>query len=130
GRHSPILHIETHGNPDGIELTSGEFLRWAEFRQEFIAINVASNINLLIVLAACNGAHLLEIIQPTDRAPVRAIIGPNRVLYPAEVKKGTLALYRTLFKTKNLVSAFDEMNEAVASDQKTFLLHTAETIFL
>ena len=34
GNHSPLLHIETHGCPDGIGLASGEFLAWADFKQE------------------------------------------------------------------------------------------------
>ena len=128
GNHSPLLHIETHGCPDGIGLASGEFLAWADFKQELTDINVISNINLLVILAACNGAHLLEVIQPTDRAPVRAVIGPDRTLKPSEIKVATLAFYRKLFETMDGVAAFHAMNEACG--QKTFSLHTADTIFL
>jgi hypothetical protein len=128
GHHSPILQIETHGCPDGIGLGTGEFLAWADLQQQLTDINVISNINLLVILAACNGAHLLEVIQPTDRAPVRAIIGPSRKLFPAEIKQATLAFYRTLFKTTDGIAAFHAMNEA--SGQKIFSLHTADTIFL
>src|SRR5437870_5816121 len=67
----PLLHIDCHGATDqtGIVLGDGSFLPWSDLKPYFISINVATRCNLLIVLAACYGGYLAQILLPTDRAP-------------------------------------------------------------
>ena len=124
--HSPILHIEAHGSSAGIEVSSGECLPWTEFKAELTTINKISRLNLLVILAACDGANMVSIIQPVDRVPVRALIGPNRIVYPDEIERASLAFYRTLFDAGEVRAAWRAMNDAVAPDQLTFAAFTAE----
>lgn len=67
----PILHVEIHGSSDktGLVLSSGDFVSWQELKNPFIKLNIETKNNLFIVLAACYGAYLIEIILPTDRTP-------------------------------------------------------------
>jgi hypothetical protein len=126
--HLPVLHIEAHGSPQGIQVSSGEWLTWLEFKGELTVINEISRLNLLVILAACDGAHLVNIIQPMDRAPVRALIGPNRTVSAGEIERASLAFYRTLFGVKDGVAAWRAMNDAVAPAPSTFSLFTADYV--
>jgi hypothetical protein len=124
--HSPILHIEAHGSSSGIQVSSGECLTWTEFKTELTTINEISRLNLLVILAACDGGNMVSIIQPVDRAPVRALIGPNRIVSAGEIEQACLAFYRTLFDAGEIRAAWRAMNDAVAPDQLTFAAFTAE----
>jgi len=65
--HWPILHIEAHGDFTGIYVTSGEYLPWGEFKDELTAINENSRLNLLVMMAACQGAWLSKVIASQVR---------------------------------------------------------------
>src|SRR3972149_5844214 len=43
----PVLHIETHGSPEGIHVSSGECLTWLDLKPELTAITEISQLNLL-----------------------------------------------------------------------------------
>jgi hypothetical protein len=107
-------------------VTSGECLSWLEFKDELTTINEASRLNLLVLLAACEGAHLLHIIQATDRAPVCALIGPNRVVTAGELECAGLTFYKTLFESEDVAIALRAMNKAVSSEKRSFSVFTAE----
>lgn len=126
--HFPLLHIEAHGSSQGIQVRSGECLSWSEFKGELTTINEISRLNLLVILVACEGAHLLSIIQPTDRAPVLALIGPNRIVTEDEIERASLAFYRTLFGANDGAAAWRAMNDAVSPGRLTFPVFTAEYV--
>ena len=132
-RRSPLLHLETHGSPHGLHLASNELVTWRELRAPLAAVNEAGRLNLVVLVAACNGLDLLKILEPTDRAPARLIIGPNRDLKDFEVEAANLAFYRTLFETFDGVLAYNAMNDAIEqpSEARTLLFHamTAEIMF-
>jgi hypothetical protein len=83
----------------------------------------------LIILAACDGGNLVEVIEPADRAPVCALIGPNRVVNAGEIERASQAFYRTLFCTGSAVTAWRAMNDAIVPDRQTFGVFTAEFTF-
>jgi hypothetical protein len=127
--HLPLLHIETHGNDDGIELASGEFLTWGDLKDPLTAINVASNLNLLVILAACEGANLLHVINPNDRAAVRFIIGPKRKAKAVEMERATVAFYKTLFGRGDGIAAWKAMNAEIGTGE-TFSIFAADVMFI
>lgn len=74
-RHSPVIHIETHGivpeiglSP-GIGLSSADMVAWAELSSALVPISAISGVNTLVILAACEGAGGVQMLQPTERAP-------------------------------------------------------------
>lgn len=99
----PILHIECHGsdNTEGIILADNTFLSWIELKPYFININKASRFNLIIVLAACNGAYLAKTLSTIDRAPCWALIGPTDKVYPDELLRDFTGFYQCLLNTLN-----------------------------
>ncbi len=124
-----ILHIEAHGDEDGIQTTSRECLDWREFKSELIAINYASRFNLFVILAACKGAHVLQTILPGDRAPVRAVIGPWEDVFAPDLESATIAFYRTLFSAGSAPMALRAMNDAINPSERTFLVRPAHYAF-
>lgn len=126
---APILHIEAHGSPEGIETTSGELLTWEALKQPLTSINTTCRLNLIVLLAACDGADLGRVVQLTDRAPVWAIIGPRRPVCDDELEDADRAFYRTLFSTRNGGAAWRAMNDAIKGGDRPFLLLHSETMF-
>lgn len=99
----PWIHIESHGTAlgDGIVLSNDEFIGWDDLKPILTDINLATKCNLMLVMSACNGAFLGEILQPTDRAPCWGIIGPTKEVYPDDL----MAIFRSLYT--ELLSSLD-----------------------
>ena len=127
--HLPILHLEAHGSSTGIQVTSGECLTWTEFKDELIAINEITKLNLLVILAACEGASLLQTITPLDRAPWCIMIGPDRNVTAGEIERACQVFWRTLFDAGDVAPAWRAMNAAAAPPPLTFRVFTAEGVF-
>lgn len=126
---APILQLETHGSPDGITLASGEFLPWAELRPLLTKINEATRLNLFVLLAACDGADLVQVVQPTERSAVLTLIGPKRKMKPEELQRANITFYRTLFEAKDAPAAWKAMNAVIDVNKITFAVFTAEFNF-
>jgi hypothetical protein len=97
----PLLHIECHGADDttGIILADKSFLSWQELKPFLTSINVATQCNLMVILASCYGGYLASIILPTDRAPCWALIGPTDNVYPDELLLNLSGFYTELLST-------------------------------
>jgi hypothetical protein len=121
-----VLQFEMHGSADGVSIASGEFVSWTDLKEPLTLINQTSRLNLLVVLAACEGANLMRLLQPTDRAPVLAVIGPRHTISAGALEKATLAFYRTLFAAGDAAAAWRAMNTAVSPSGMTFAVSTAE----
>src|SRR5919106_108056 len=50
----PLIHIEAHGSPNGLELADG-FLPWSVLKEMLTEINILCHLNLLSVISACYG---------------------------------------------------------------------------
>ncbi len=128
--HWPILHIECHGleNTTGISLANGECVSWAELKPYLTAINIATQCNLLVVLAACYGGHMVQIIQPIERAPCLAMLSPTKEIYPDEILKPLTAFYSELFNSLNLNTALKNLR-AFQTTEGGYYFKTAPEIF-
>jgi hypothetical protein len=123
----PMLHIECHGSEDGLELADGSFVGWGELKAPITQLNIATRLNLMIVIAACTGAALLKIMSPSDRAPFWALIGPTKVVTAAELEKAYRALYLTLLSMKSSSKSIEAMEAATV--RGTFLRTSAQELF-
>ncbi len=109
----PLLHIESHGSPEGIQLGSGYVSAWSELKPILTTINRNCRLNLFVVLSACDGFNLIELLQPTERAAFLGLVAPHRVATAGDLLRGNLAFYRVLFETRSIPEAHAAMNSAV-----------------
>jgi len=72
----PIIQIEWHGDPDYILLSSKEHVGWIELFDLTRPVNIVAHNSLLLNLSMCNGNAVIKEIDPKNRAPFRAVIGP------------------------------------------------------
>lgn len=69
-----ILQFETHGREVGMQLASGEFIRWGELFSMIRPININMYDTLLVVLSMCDSKSIAYNIEPTERSPFRGVV--------------------------------------------------------
>jgi hypothetical protein len=113
---NPLIHLEIHGSDDatGLVLSSEDYVSWKDIKDPLTEINIACKLNLIVILAVCYGAHLMQIIQPTDRAPCWGLIGPSEKIESGLILKSFYEFYRTLIETGSgykAIKALAKVNE-------------------
>lgn len=126
----PILHIESHGCSEGIATASDELIYWQELKPYLCTLNELSRLNLLVVMAACNGMDLAKVILPMDRAPVWAIIGPPNPVKAGRVIDGFKAFYNKFFQTYDGKEALNDLNSSPDVKDWDFAFINAEFFFM
>ena len=127
--HSPIVHLEMHGDKKGLRLTSSEIVEWSELAPILTRVNERTRMNLLVVAAACHGWYLSEILRPVDRAPAWGIIGPPHSVGDRDLYAAMKRFYSTLWRSVNLRQALDAANEGLKIAGWTFQLQSADLLY-
>jgi hypothetical protein len=128
----PLLQIETHGDLDGIGPgpSANDGIVWPHLMEELIPLNRVTRLNLVVILAACEGIWGVQMLQPArGAAAFRGLIGPNRPVKAREMAAACMAFYRTVFSGFEGDAAVKAMNDAVGSAKETFLVLSAEWAF-
>jgi hypothetical protein len=127
--HAPILHIEAHGDSEGLELASEQHIKWSELAPALTEINLGCQMNLLVVAAACEGWYLGSVLQPINRSPVWGVIGPPTITQAGKLYAATTSFYREMLESFDLSKALRAMNDHGDIDAWDFDLSSAELIF-
>jgi len=127
--HRPIVHIEAHGEREGIVLATRELVLWEDVREHLTRINASSQFNLLVVMAMCSGWWLTDILTPLSPAPAWGIIGPTDPVSVGDLRNATEAFYSELLSSYNAWAALDAMNRNLPSPDWRYLLQTSEVAF-
>ena len=90
----PLIQIECHGSTEGIKLISSEKIDWKVLFDYLRSINIASFNYLFLNLSMCNGESVIRYIDPTKRAPFRAVVGPVGEVLPERLEEGWLNFYK------------------------------------
>jgi hypothetical protein len=125
----PLIHFDCHGDLSCLQTTNGDQLTWEELRLLLIEINHACRCNLLIVVAACNGVHLIKCSTQLDRAPFYAVIGPNTKVEAGEIERDFQAFYSVLFQNLDGDDALRVLNNGKEGSQRTFHFVSSAGIF-
>lgn len=129
GNHHPILHVEAHGGPGGIELADGTVVMWKDLIPLLREINLACKNNLIVVAIACSGWSLTESLMPSDRAPVFMLVGPPGSMAADDLLAASQRFYTTLTTAFDIRAALDAMNDGRAFAAWTVRPATAEILF-
>ena len=76
----PLLHFSMHGNSDGIVLTSGEFLLWADLIREILPLNEVVPAGLHIGMSSCHGFSAASEKMHSGQKPPYAVLGTPELL--------------------------------------------------
>lgn len=125
----PIIHLECHGSKKGLELSNYDFITWPELRDALIRINIASQLNTIIIVAACNGIYLINASTQLDRAPFWAVIGPIDEISDLALKRDFSAFYETFFQNFSGDDAINALNKGVSFSERIYHFRSAPAIF-
>jgi len=114
----PILHISSHGNTDGIQLSSSEVLTWADLTDLLTPINVALNDKLIVAMSCCEGYAGTKMAMRTDEAPLPffALVGSSKKPTWSDTAIAFSAFYHRLIKGAHISEAVQAMNVASGCD--------------
>lgn len=125
----PLLHIEAHGDKDGLELADQTHLPWDQLRAELSRVNQVSFMNLLVVASSCKGWFLTASMMPTERAPVFMVIGPPEDILAGDLEDANKRFYRKMVETFDLNSSLEAMNDGKPFAGWPIKPATAEILF-
>ncbi|GAA0231210.1 hypothetical protein [Marinomonas primoryensis] len=125
----PMIHFECHGCKEGLGTSSGELVEWDEIREILIEINRATKLNLMIVIAACNGAHLINVSTRLDAAPFWAIIGPEVEVTAGHIQDNFSRFYESFFSDLDGDKAIGMLNEEAEHQDRTYHFLSAAGLF-
>ena len=122
-----MLHVECHGDGEGFGMADESRIDWPDLKQPLTELNVATELNLFVSVAACTGGAIGKVISMGDRAPLWGLVGPTEPMYPDELLHAFGALFSTLLQTKSAADAFKAMQAKSAPG--TYFRATAQGLF-
>ena len=128
----PIIHIEAHGTntEDGIVLKDRSTVTWENLHPYLVDLNVATKMNLILILGLCSGALFTAHMVPSDRSPCWLLIGPKSDVTDLHLRDRFVEFYRVIFNSGNGEEALRILNESSAyGSANTFFTPTAELFF-
>jgi len=127
----PIIHLEAHGDENGLALRSGEQVKWEDLIENLCVINRGCGNNLLLTLAVCKGVHLMKIIVQTitGRTPFWAIIGPTDTVKAGDISKAFNEFYGELLSSLDGTKALNKLNDALPPDATKYRFVYCEALF-
>ena len=116
----PILHISAHGFSNGIQLSSGEILQWADLRNLLVPLNEIFNGCLIVCMSTCEGysGSRMAMVQDGEKHPFYAIIGNSDKPTWPETAIAFATLYHLIAKGESIPNAVNAMR--IASGSQSF----------
>ena len=109
------LHIEAHGCEEGIGLSSGDLITWKHFLDCCRALNVELGGLLIVTTALCYSISIMGAIDPSLRAPFKAIVITRRPVTSDEVLRGYTEYFGTYTNILDIGPAKEAMRCEVNS---------------
>lgn len=114
----PVIHFEVHGDSEGFEVGPDRHrIEWSELVPRLREINVRSNFNVGVVMAACGGLYAIKPITIHEPTPFHFLLGPQVNVGAGDLREAIKAFYTGLVKTHNITVAMDN----VPAEYKQFL---------
>ncbi len=117
----PIIHLEIHGNKNGIEFTNIECRDRYEVSRQFREINRIIACNLFTTLGVCEGLNILFGIKTDELMPFCGVVGSFDKLKAADIEIRYSEFYRTLFTKLDIYEAYKSLihaNSEIVADYR------------
>lgn len=127
----PLIHLEVHGRVEGFDLSSREFLEWAQLKEILTEINIGCSSNLFIAVSACQGENLVRMVRLTEPAPFWGCLGPREKSVQAGALVDTFtSFYASLLEASDVRQALEVCGGGLPLDNKPFVLWPAHYYFM
>lgn len=110
----PWLHLDGHGLDDGSGFltANGDVVSWKSLMALVTPLNLATRMNVVLVAVTCFGINLVRAIDVTDRAPVLAVISPNREVGAGDSQLDLARFYQCFFETQSMAKAMQVLADS------------------
>ena len=127
----PLVHIESHGSETGLSPTrrGSSGVTWGEIKPIFQEINLHAEFNTVLMVSACNGAHFVSALDPTDAAPFWGILGPIGTARAEHLLEDFGGFYRSFLLDYNFLKAYQVLNAHRDGEDRNYHFYTADYFF-
>lgn len=118
----PVIHLSMHGSPDGVVLTDGKFLPWADLNWKFRMINLKLKDILVVCLSSCYGLSGLRMLKETTHGilehqkPFRLLVSNLNPVPWSDAAVAFSTFYHLLERGKNPLEMITAMRIASGND--------------
>lgn len=126
---NPIIHLEMHGDEDGLQVTNGENIAWNELAFFLTQINGICGNNLFVTMATCKGGYIFKVINPAFCTPFWGFIGPFEEVDEDEVLANYSAFYDSFLDEADFQKAEAALHAANHPTFSRFRLYSTARIF-
>lgn len=132
-KEKPIIHLDFHGNVDGLGIydvaDNREFMTWTEMRELFRELYVQSGMKSLIAMSSCKGINVAKMVAYGEPCPYASVTGCfESISFPDSVRLYTAFYERVHGGADYFVSCVDLSNSGEFRHMK-FIGADASTLF-
>lgn len=129
----PIVHLDFHGNPDGLGIVDAaditELLTWADMRELFRELYLQSRMRSIVCMSSCKGVNVAKLVAHGEPCPYESISGCfEDISFPDSVSLYT-ALYSSLNSGKEFFDSCVELANSADYKHMKFIGVNAYTLF-
>jgi hypothetical protein len=125
----PIIHLEIHGDKEGLEFTNYECKNVDEISEQFRQINRITGCNLFVTLGVCQGLYVLFGIRMDELMPYCGAIGSFDELDDTDIEIRYTEFYKTLFTTFDIYQAYKNLMTAESDEEPKYRYIPIDEIF-
>ena len=115
---TPLLHIEAHGDRQGIESEDGGVALWEDLRPPLQELNRKAQGHLVVTVGACHGIWLAESLLGDGFTPFAAFIGLDERVRSRSLLEGWEAFYQRLVDTRSFDEAIRAANVCLRKNRE------------
>lgn len=118
----PVIHLSMHGNENGLVLTDGRFLPWADLNWKFRMMNLKLRHILVVCLSSCYGLSGLQMLREQaygtleKQPPFRLLVSNLERVPWSDAAIAFSTFYHLLERGKNPLEMVSAMRVASAND--------------